>query len=209
MTRASATQLPRLLWAVHRPAAQGAEAQMIAEHDVGRDARRQRCHRARDKLGHRRLRGPSERLLRERNLDRAIPLDGQVGGWNMGEDRGELRLHRRLEAGHDQRPILAIRKHRAEGAVGQRQAHLKPESARDDTLIAQGAEDKIGVDRVARVAKAPSRIAEPDRGDAGLYLERPVVLPSARLPVLDAVDRGWDGAASRSLDGRGRPDSRA
>ncbi len=64
---------------------------------------------------------------------------------------------------------------------------MKPESARDDTLIAQGAEDKIGVDRVARVAKAPSRIAEPDRGDAGLYLERPVVLPSARLPVLDSV----------------------
>jgi len=92
----------------------------------------------------------TERLLRERNLDRAIPLDGQVGGWNMGEDRGELRLHRRLEAGHDQRPILAVRKHRAEGAVGQRQAHLKPKSERDDTLIAQGAEDKIGVDRVAR-----------------------------------------------------------
>ena len=106
MTCASATQLPRPCWAVHRPAAQRAEAQMIAEHDVERDARRQRCHRARDKLGHRCLRGPSERLLRERDLDRAIPLDGQVGSWNMGEDRGELRLHRRLEAGHDQRPIL-------------------------------------------------------------------------------------------------------
>src|SRR4029453_6364430 len=85
------------------------------------------------------------------------------------------------------RPILAVRKHRAEGAVGQRQAHLKPNSARDDTLIAQGAEDKIGVDRVARVAKAPSRIAEPDCGDAGLYLERPVVLASARFPVFDSV----------------------
>src|SRR5882757_940874 len=28
------------LWAMHRPPAQGAEAQMIAEHDVGRDPRR-------------------------------------------------------------------------------------------------------------------------------------------------------------------------
>jgi hypothetical protein len=80
----------------------------------------------------------------------------------MGEDRRDLRLHGLLKARDNQRPIYAMRKQGAEGAIGQRQTDLETNSIRDDALFTQRPKYKIGIDRIAGITESPARIAEPD-----------------------------------------------
>ena len=100
---------------------------------------------------------------------------------------GDLGPERIGDAGHDFLDVARFREEIGHRAVAERQADLETHVRRDDAFLLERAEDRVGVDRVARVAEPPTRIAEPHLLDAGLDPERELVVAAARLPPFDAV----------------------
>src|SRR5712691_6028792 len=171
-----------------RPAAEGAEAEVIAERDIGRNLRGEIPDLAQVPLD-RVLGGKSgNAAIGVLHLGRAVPLQRQLGCRNFLDDLGDLRACSRFVAGPDLVEVLAVRKDtRREHAVHHRDGDLKAEVLRQNAPLLHDAEHEIRVDRVARVAEAPARIAEPDLLDVLLHLEMPGVGRVARELLLDAV----------------------
>ena len=107
----------------------------------------------------------------------------------VGDDR-DFGGQRRLKTRPDARQIGGIGKiQRPDHAVDHRNGDLEPQTFGQHTFLAQGAEDEIRGDRIARVAETRAGIAEPHPIDARLHLELPEVVTAARQQLLDAIDR--------------------
>ena len=78
-------------------------------------------------------------------------------------------------------------KKRCHCTVGQRHAHLKPDSGGNHALLLQLTEDEIRIDRIPRVAEPPAPIAEANLPNPGLDAELELVVHTLRAPAFDPV----------------------
>src|SRR5690348_11183368 len=109
---------------------------------------------------------------------------------------GDLGAHGLLEAWLDARVIGRVVEEDIDRTVCQRQRDLEAHVAWNYAFLAQRLENEIGGEGVLGIAKAPSRLPEPDLLDAGFDPELPELFTHRRLPLLDAL-----GIARRALHG--------
>ena len=92
-----------------------------------------------------------------------------------------------MKPGDDARVVFGVDEKQGYGAVGEGQGYLKPQRRRQHTFLFQLAEDEIRIDRIFRVAKTPSGIAETDLFHSRLHAEPELVVNPERPPALDTV----------------------
>ena len=92
-----------------RPAAERAEAEVIAERHLRRNVRREVAHLGQVALDRARERKPRDAAVGILHLGRAVPLDGKLAGGNFFDDFCDLGTGRRLVARPDLVEIVAVR----------------------------------------------------------------------------------------------------
>src|SRR5262245_32350928 len=181
-------RLPEVVGLEARPAAERAEAEVVAERDLVRDVRREVAHLRQvtlDRALERKARDAAVGIL---DFGRAVPLDGEFARGNMRDDVGDLGAQGLLVAGPDARKVTHIRKDaRRQHAVDLWDRDLEAKVRRQHAPFLHNAEHEIRVDGVASEAEPPAGIAEAHALDAILHLELPGVGGVAWELPLDAV----------------------